>query len=108
MNAKLGLVNDTIEDTLNKIELIPAEDEQSDKLVSLLLKSIGARQLYIDSVINDAIDETFAVCLSEQLTLTQNFINRASKIMSHRQSLLNLKRTHQRQIKVYQNIDVNR
>lgn len=108
MYSKLKLINDTIEDTLNQIDNIPAEDEQSDKLVSLLLECIGERQLYIDSMINDAVDDTFAAFLSEQLLVTNNFVNRASKIMSHRQNLLNLKSTHQRQIKVYQNIDANR
>lgn len=105
---KLEQINNTIEDTLDQIEKIAAEDEQSDKLVSLLLKSLSARQLYINSMVEDAIDDSFATCLSEQLALTQRFINRSLKIKSHRQSLLNLKRTHQRQIKVYQNIDVNR
>jgi hypothetical protein len=108
LNAELKLINETIEDTLNQIEKIAAEDEQSDKLVSLLLDSIGARQLYINSMIEDAVDDSFSTCLSDQLALTQSFANRALKIKSHRQSLLNLKRTHQRQIKVYQNIDVNR
>ena len=108
MNAELELINETIEDTLNQIEKIPAENDQSDKLVSLLLECIGERQLYIDSMINDAVDDTFAAYLLEQLLVTNDFVNRASKIMSHRQNLLNLKSTHQRQIKVYQNIDANR
>lgn len=108
MNAELELINETIEDTLNHIEKTPAENDQSDKLVSLLLESIGERQLYIDSMIHDAADDTFASSLSEQLLLTDTFISRCLKVMSHRQSLLNLKRTHERQIKVYQNIDSNR
>jgi hypothetical protein len=108
LNAELKLINKTIEDTLHQIEQIPAENKQSDKLVSLLLDSIGARQLYIDLLINSAADDTFTTLLSEQLILTNSFKDRASKVMFHRQNLLNVKRAHQRQIKVYQNIDANR
>jgi hypothetical protein len=109
VDNSLEATNAKIEDLLNQIEQTAAEHDDSDKLVLLLLESIRERQISIDSMINDAVDDTFAPYLSEQLKLTQSFINRSSKIMSHRQNLLNLKRTNnQRQIKVYQNIDANR
>ncbi|MCT8987229.1 hypothetical protein [Shewanella phaeophyticola] len=108
MDNSLEATNAKIESLLNQIEQISAENEDSDKLVLLLLDSIRERQISIDSMINDAVDDTFAPSLSKQLKLTENFSRRAAKIMSHRQNLLNLKRTHQRQVKVYQNIDANR
>ncbi|GGP38627.1 hypothetical protein GCM10009347_03100 [Shewanella algicola] len=108
MDTNLETTNAKIEDLLNQIEQTAAENDDSDKLVLLLLDSIRERQISIDSMINDAVDDTFAPSLSKQLKLTESFSRRASQIMSHRQNLLNLKRTHQRQVKVYQNIDANR
>ncbi|MGI2171649.1 flagella biosynthesis chaperone for FliD, FliT [Shewanella sp. MF05960] len=105
LSPKLEVINETIEGMLSQLENTPAENEQSDNLVLLLQKYIGERQIYINLLITDAIDDSFSTCLSEQLKLTQCFISRSSKVMSHQQSLLSLKQSHQRQIKIYQNID---
>lgn len=109
MDTNLKATNAKIEGLLNQIEQTPAESEQSDELVSLLLDSIRNRQNYINSLIDDANDDSYATLLSKQLKLTTEFVDKASKIRFHRQSLLSLKhKNNQRQIKVYQNIDANR
>ncbi len=108
LDTDLVRLNNLIDETLTQMEDIAAEDERSDNLVSVLQELIRERQIYVESLINTAIDETYATALSEQLILTKRILQRSSKIMSHRQSLLKLKRTHKRQIKIYQNIDANR
>ncbi|WP_144209966.1 hypothetical protein [Shewanella donghaensis] len=100
-------INQRVDDTLNELENLPSEDEKSDELVLKLQELVQKRQILLDDFKDDNI-EVVRTVLNEQLLITQAFEKRASKVLSHIQSLLNLRKKNQRQINLYQSVDANK
>lgn len=86
---------------------IPAENEETDELVSNLLEQVGQRQTFLNVLLADA-NMTDTDYLQQQLALTQEFAVKAAIVMAERQALLHAGSQHKRQINVYKTIDSTR
>lgn len=104
---QLDELNVILIEVLNQLTLIPAEDPQTDELVSNLQVLVGERQLLLDVLARDTniLDVEY---LQQQLNLTKEFTAKASHIMADRQALLYAGSKNKRQISVYETIDSNR
>ncbi|MCP3130286.1 flagella biosynthesis chaperone for FliD, FliT [Shewanella sp. KJ2020] len=104
---QLDELNIALSELLSQLTRIPAEDLQTDDLVSNLHIMVGERQLLLNVLVTDA-DMTDANYLQRQLELTQDFTSKASIIMADRQALLHAGSKNKRKISVYETIDSNR
>lgn len=104
---QLDELNIALSELLSQLTRIPAEDLQTDDLVSNLHIMVGERQLLLNVLVTDA-DMTDANYLQRQLEFTQDFSKKASIIMADRQALLHASNKNKRQISVYETIDSNR
>lgn len=104
---QLDELNIALSELLSQLTRIPAEDLQTDDLVSNLHMMVGERQLLLNVLVTDA-DMTDANYLQRQLELTQDFTSKASFIMADRQALLHASSKNKRKISVYETIDSNR
>lgn len=104
---QLDELNIALSELLSQLTRIPAEDLQTDDLVSNLHMMVGERQLLLNVLVTDA-DMTDANYLQRQLELTQDFTSKASIIMADRQALLHAGSKNKRKISVYETIDSNR
>ncbi|MFB2659222.1 flagella biosynthesis chaperone for FliD, FliT [Shewanella mangrovisoli] len=104
---QLDELNVALEQVLEQLRRIPAEDVQTDNLVSNLHGMVGERQLLLNVLVADT-NMTDANYLQRQLALTQDFSKKASIIMADRQALLHASSKNKRQISVYETIDSNR
>lgn len=104
---QLDELNIALSELLSQLTLIPAEDVQTDDLVSNLHVMVGERQLLLNVLVTDA-DMTDANYLQRQLELTQDFTSKAIIIMADRQALLHAGSKNKRKISVYETIDSNR
>nr|WP_251073375.1 flagella biosynthesis chaperone for FliD, FliT [Shewanella sp. NKUCC05_KAH] len=94
-------------ENLNKLTQLPAEEPQSDELVSNLQVLVGERQILLNVLVADA-NITDVDYLQHQLELTQEYTSKASVVMADRQALLHAGNKNKRQISVYETIDLNR
>ena len=104
---QLDELNVLLSETLNNLTQIPAEEPQTDELVSNLQVLVGERQLLLDVLVADA-NMTDVEYLQRQLDLTQEYTSKASVVMADRQALLHAGSKNKRQISVYKTIDSNR
>ncbi|MFP8843667.1 flagella biosynthesis chaperone for FliD, FliT [Shewanella baltica] len=104
---QLDELNIALGQLLIQLTRIPAEELQTDDLVSNLHIMVGERQLLLNVLVTDA-DMTDANYLQRQLELTQDFTSKASIIMADRQALLHAGSKNKRKISVYETIDSNR
>lgn len=104
---QLDELNAVLSETLNNLTQIPAEEPQTDELVSNLQVLVGERQLLLDVLVADA-NMTDVEYLQRQLDLTQEYTSKASVVMADRQTLLHAGSKNKRQISVYKTIDSNR
>jgi len=104
---QLDELNSALEQVLEQLKRIPAEDAQTDDLVSNLQCMVDERQLLLNVLVADA-NMTDADYLQRQLALTQDFSKKASLLMADRQALLHASSKNKRQISVYETIDSNR
>ncbi|WP_299569681.1 flagella biosynthesis chaperone for FliD, FliT [uncultured Shewanella sp.] len=104
---QLNETNRNIEETLQKLENTPSENEQSDELVSNLLVLIGERQNLLDSI-DDSDVEIARKTLQQQIVVGEGFEKRAKNVLKHIQSLLQARKKNQRQINIYQSVDSNK
>lgn len=104
---QLDELNIALSELLSQLTRIPAEDLQTDDLVSNLHVMVGERQLLLNVLVTDA-DITDANYFQRQLELTQDFTSKASAIMADRQALLHAGSKNKRKISVYETIDSNR
>lgn len=104
---QLDELNIALSELLSQLTRIPAEDLQTDDLVSNLHIMVGERQLLLNVLVTDA-DMTDANYLQRQLELTQDFTSKAIIIMADRQALLHAGSKNKRKISVYETIDSNR
>ncbi|ESE41205.1 hypothetical protein [Shewanella decolorationis] len=104
---QLDELNSALEQVLEQLKRIPAEDVQTDDLVSNLQSMVDERQLLLNVLVADA-NMTDANYLQRQLALTQDFSKKASLLMADRQALLHASSKNKRQISVYETIDSNR
>ena len=104
---QLDELNAVLSETLNNLTQIPAEEPQTDELVSNLQVLVGERQLLLDVLVADA-NMTDVEYLQLQLDLTQEYTSKASVVMADRQTLLHAGSKNKRQISVYKTIDSNR
>lgn len=103
----LHQLNDELDALLDKLNLVPAEDEPTDELVSYLQDLVGKRQSLLVNAFENATAAD-AVELKKQITLSQSFEAKANMIKAHRQSLLHAGRKSKRQLNMYKTIDSNR
>ncbi|KIO36080.1 MULTISPECIES: hypothetical protein [unclassified Shewanella] len=103
----LDKLNEDIIQVMQRLEQIPAEQEDADELVSNLLDLVGQRQLLLDKVLASPKEEDRAL-LQSQLELTSSFTTQAVNLLKHRQELLHVGRKSQRQLNVYKSIDAER
>ncbi|MDO6618598.1 hypothetical protein Q4591_05195 [Shewanella sp. 3_MG-2023] len=105
-------INHLVDETLIQLESLPSEDVQSDELVLKLQELVQRRQILLDEIKAKDIAagevESARAILNAQLLITQAFQARAYKILTHIQSLLNLKKKNKRQINLYQSVDANK
>lgn len=104
---QLDELNVVLEQVLEQLRRIPAEDVQTDDLVSNLQSMVEERQLLLNVLVADT-NMPDAIYLQRQLDLTQAFSKKASVIMADRQALLHASNKNKRQISVYETIDSNR
>ncbi|WP_028765218.1 hypothetical protein [Shewanella colwelliana] len=105
--SSLDRLNHEITKVIQHLQEVPAEDIESDELVSNLLDLVAQRQLLLDDVLKEPKDEDKSF-LEAQLVLTNQFTKEAISLLKHRQELLHLGRKSQRQLNVYKSIDSNR
>ncbi|MGL4473866.1 MAG: flagella biosynthesis chaperone for FliD, FliT [Shewanella sp.] len=105
--SALAQVNQDVAATLAALANTPAEDVNSDDLVSKLQELSLQRQNILDVLLADETltDVSF---WQEQWQLTQTFSQGAIEARDHRQSLLHAGRQTTRHINMYQSIDDNR
>lgn len=104
---QLDELNIQLSEVLSKLIKIPAEEPQSDDMVSNLLKLVGERQVLLSLLLNDdKMDD--ADYLQYQLDLNETFTIQSNVIMADRQALLHASSKNKRQINVYETIDSNR
>lgn len=104
---QLDELNVFLSEILNKLTQLPAEESQSDELVSNLQVLVGERQILLNVLVADA-NMTDVDYLQHQLELTQEYTGKASVVMADRQALLHAGNKNKRQISVYETIDLNR
>jgi len=104
---QLDELNVLLSENLNKLTQLPAEESQSDELVSNLQVLVGERQILLNVLVADA-NMTDVDYLQHQLELTQEYTSKASVVMADRQALLHAGNKNKRQISVYETIDLNR
>lgn len=104
---QLDELNVLLSEHLNKLTQLPAEEPQSDELVSNLQVLVGERQILLNVLVADA-NMTDVDYLQHQLELTQEYTGKASVVMADRQALLHAGNKNKRQISVYETIDLNR
>ncbi|MBS0043690.1 flagella biosynthesis chaperone for FliD, FliT [Shewanella sp. M16] len=104
---QLDELNVLLSEHLNKLTQLPAEEPQSDELVSNLQVLVGERQILLNVLVADA-NMTDVDYLQHQLELTQEYTSKASVVMADRQALLHAGNKNKRQISVYETIDLNR
>ncbi|NRD31284.1 flagella biosynthesis chaperone for FliD, FliT [Shewanella sp. DC2-4] len=104
---QLDELNVLLSENLNKLTQLPAEEPQSDELVSNLHVLVGERQILLNVLVADA-NMTDVDYLQHQLELTQEYTSKASVVMADRQALLHAGNKNKRQISVYETIDLNR
>jgi hypothetical protein len=104
---QLDELNVLLSENLNKLTQLPAEEPQSDELVSNLQVLVGERQILLNVLVADA-NMTDVDYLQHQLELTQEYTGKASVVMADRQALLHAGNKNKRQISVYETIDLNR
>lgn len=104
---QLDELNVLLSEILNKLTQLPAEEPESDDLVSNLQVLIVERQLLLNVLVADA-NMTDVDYLQLQLQLTQEYTSKASIVMADRQALLHTGNKNKRQISVYETIDLNR
>ncbi|MFB2684828.1 flagella biosynthesis chaperone for FliD, FliT [Shewanella mangrovisoli] len=104
---QLDELNVALEQVLEQLRRIPAEDVRTDDLVSNLQSMVEERQLLLNVLVADT-NMTDANYLQSQLAHTQDFSKKASIIMADRQALLHASSKNKRQISVYETIDSNR
>lgn len=104
---QLDELNVLLSEILNKLTQLPAEESQSDELVSNLQVLVGERQILLNVLVADA-NMTDVDYLQHQLELTQEYTGKASVVMAERQALLHAGNKNKRQISVYETIDLNR
>lgn len=104
---QLDELNVLLSENLNKLTQLPAEESQSDELVSNLQVLVGERQILLNVLVADA-NMTDVDYLQHQLELTQEYTGKASVVMADRQALLHAGNKNKRQISVYETIDLNR
>ncbi|MFB2721295.1 flagella biosynthesis chaperone for FliD, FliT [Shewanella xiamenensis] len=104
---QLDELNISLAQVLEQLKRIPAENPQTDDLVSNLQSMVDERQLLLNVLVADA-NMTDANYLQRQLEFTQDFSKKASIIMADRQALLHASNKNKRQISVYETIDSNR
>ncbi|MCU8000001.1 flagella biosynthesis chaperone for FliD, FliT [Shewanella sp. SM101] len=104
---QLDELNVLLSEILNKLTQLPAEESQSDELVSNLQVLVGERQILLNVLVADA-NMTDVDYLQHQLELTQEYTGKASVVMADRQALLHAGNKNKRQISVYETIDLNR
>ncbi|WMB74408.1 flagella biosynthesis chaperone for FliD, FliT [Shewanella oncorhynchi] len=104
---QLDELNVLLSEILNKLTQLPAEEPQSDELVSNLQVLVGERQILLNVLVADA-NMTDVDYLQHQLELTQEYTGKASVVMADRQALLHAGNKNKRQISVYETIDLNR
>lgn len=104
---QLDELNVALEQVLEQLRRIPAEDVRTDDLVSNLQSMVEERQLLLNVLVADT-NMTDANYLQSQLAYTQDFSKKASIIMADRQALLHASSKNKRQISVYETIDSNR
>ncbi|MEI8613946.1 flagella biosynthesis chaperone for FliD, FliT [Shewanella sp. PP-He15 brown] len=104
---QLDELNVLLSEILNKLTQLPAEESQSDELVSNLQVLVGERQILLNVLVADA-NMTDVDYLQHQLELTQEYTGKASVVMADRQALLHAGNKNKRQISVYKTIDLNR
>ncbi|MBW3530997.1 MULTISPECIES: flagella biosynthesis chaperone for FliD, FliT [Shewanella] len=104
---QLDELNVLLSENLNKLTQLPAEEPQSDELVSNLQVLVGERQILLNVLVADA-NMTDVDYLQHQLELTQEYTSKASIVMADRQALLHAGNKNKRQISVYETIDLNR
>ena len=100
-------LNVLLSEILNKLTQLPAEEPQSDELVSNLQVLVGERQILLNVLVADA-NMTDVDYLQHQLELTQEYTGKASVVMADRQALLHAGNKNKRQISIYETIDLNR
>ena len=104
---QLDELNIQLSEVLSTLIKTPAEETQSDDMVSNLLKLVGERQVLLSLLLNDdKMDD--ADYLQYQLDLTETFTIQSNVIMADRQALLHASSKNKRQINVYETIDSNR
>ena len=105
--SELDGINQLIIRLLSEIESIPAENEETDNLVSKLHELFQQRQLFIEQIINNelSVDEK---ALREQIDLTNQLKKRAQAISQNRKDLLSIGKSNKRKIQVYKAIDSDR
>lgn len=104
--TELEKVNESLDEVLIQLESIPAENVESDELVSNLLSLVSRRQIIVDQVISDT--KVQPKYLQEQLNMSQSLSARAQKILQDRQDLLLLGKSNARKMNIYKNIESNR
>ncbi|SQH77552.1 conserved protein of unknown function [Shewanella benthica] len=100
---ELEKLNHSISQTLVELDKVPAENEVADELVLNLHELVGQRQILLDVLLTFPKAEDRTV-LESQLALTQKFEQQASRLLLHRQELLQLGRKSKRQINIYKSI----
>ncbi|MGI1944575.1 flagella biosynthesis chaperone for FliD, FliT [Shewanella morhuae] len=104
---QLDELNIELSEVLSILIKTPAEELQSDDLVSNLLSLVGERQVLVSLLLSDdKMDD--ADYLQHQLDLTKTFTIQSNVIMADRQALLHVSSKNKRQINVYETIDSNR
>ncbi|WP_108947161.1 hypothetical protein [Shewanella halifaxensis] len=103
----LKQLNEELSELLDKLNIIPAEDESTDELVLYLQDLIRKRQILLDGIFANATAAD-ATELSDQIELTHSFEAKALVLKEHRQSLLHAGRKSKRQLNLYKSIDSNR
>jgi hypothetical protein len=101
---ELEALNQSLTELLIILDKEPAENEETDELVSNLLDLVGKRQLLLDELLVTIKLEDKAMW-QKQLALTHDFEQQAKVIMRHRQELMHLSSKSKRQINVYKSID---
>jgi hypothetical protein len=104
---KLDELNSALSEVLHQLDAVPAENDDSELLVSNLQELVSQRQILLDEIITNEVI-TDRVYFEQQWQLTQTYLNEVKKAMLHRRDLLVLGQKSNRQINVYKNVDSNR
>ncbi|MBB1428531.1 hypothetical protein H5181_19030 [Shewanella sp. SG44-2] len=102
---KISELDEQINSLLDKIENVSAEELESDELVSSLLEYVKDRQFLVGELLSNENDQ---VELTLAYELSHLFSARATKLLRHRQDLINLSKSNKRKIDAYKNISSDR